>query len=130
MVQQVVKQLRVIPATTPKNNQVFEHVSLFDANGNPVTITDDQTGAEIILTGYVVAEETDDVSATDTINAGIGKVEYRLSVVEALGSLLTSYVVAETPAVLAVTDTLVEALGKIQATLSDLDSRVTTLEGT
>ena len=61
-------------------NMMVQRTAFFNADGTPLNL-DDQTGAEVILTGYS-AESAAAVAATDTANEAIAKLEARIVALE------------------------------------------------
>lgn len=82
MGEQLTKQLVVVSQDTFKNTQMAEKVALFDSSGQPILIV--QTTAAMVLTGYTLGASTAALSATDTVNQALSKLEKRIAVLEAL----------------------------------------------
>ncbi len=118
MINQVVKQVVIVPAANNNPTMVAERIAIFDDAGDPVDLAALQTGEDIPLTGYDTVA-ADDVEATDTVNEGIGKLEARI----ALGEVLTGYEIGEIGA-LAATDTINEAFGKLEARLAAVEAEL------
>jgi hypothetical protein len=119
------KQAVVTSQTSIDSSQVVEPIALFNADGTPVALDamQLQTGADVVLTGYVAGIE-DPVSPTDTVNEAIAKVEaVAVAAAETQTGddiLLTGYVPV-TGDILA-TDTLNEAIAKFEARIEALET--------
>ncbi len=76
------KQAVVTSQTSIDSSQVVEPIALFNADGTPVALDamQLQTGADVVLTGYVPV--TGDILATDTLNEAIAKFEARIEALE------------------------------------------------
>lgn len=134
---QVVKQVIFVSQDEPKTNQTFERLAMFNEDGTPFVALNFETGAGALLTGYEIATGAAALDPADTLNEALGKIEYRLDVVENAGYLaaagvrstvLTGFAVAGAVSAVADTDTILEALGKLQKAVEDLDTRVDALE--
>jgi enoyl-[acyl-carrier-protein] reductase (NADH) len=58
-----------------------ETVALFNPDGSVLTVV--QTTAAMVITGYAIAGAAAALSATDTLNVALGKLEKRIAVLEA-----------------------------------------------
>lgn len=127
---QIVKQIIITEMEAPIPNQTFERAALFNENGTPYELTG-VDGSEVDLTGYTIAVAPAAVAATDNVNEAVGKVEYRLGVLETSetgevdtaaevrATVLTGLSVADATAVTAA-DSILVALGKLQAQITAL----------
>lgn len=81
---QVVTQAIVVEGRAPRRNMTYERISLFDVNGDPISLTPaaPQTGATVPLTGYA-AHAVGNVAAGDSANVAIAKLEARIAALEA-----------------------------------------------
>lgn len=121
---QQTKQVMVVAMDTPLPNQIFEQIALFNPDGTPYELTN-VDGSEVPLTGYSIAGAAAAVLATDTVNDAIGKVEKRVTLLEAHDTsaemLITGFVTGTDVSALATTDTLNEALAKLQNRIAALE---------
>jgi len=127
---QITKQVTVVEAASPTPNQIMERVSFFNEDGTPYEL-EGVDGSEVELTGYEIAVEAAAVAASDTVNEAVGKVEYRLGVLETSetgevdteaevrATVLTGLSVASATAVTAA-DSVLVAIGKLQAQITAL----------
>jgi len=118
------KQAVLTDQAAVDTSKVLEPLALFNADGTPVDLAtlQLQTGADVVLTGYVAGIE-DPVSPTDTVNEAIAKVEAVAAAAETQTGdniLLTGYVPV-TGDILA-TDTLNEAIAKFEARIEALET--------
>ena len=112
-------------------------VASFNSRTGAVSPTDgDYTGNMIPLTGYSIAGSKSAISATDKVNAALGKMEYKLGNIVGSEVTLTGYTKASTSSAIAATDTVNAAMGKLEkraddnaSDISDLQSDVTDLQG-
>jgi len=78
---QKVTQVIVVPAKDFREHQGTERMSLFNEDGSPLGPVSD-TGETLLMTGYE-SGESGDVSAEDTVNSAVAKLEARLEALEA-----------------------------------------------
>ena len=131
---QIVEQAVVVSQSAMKPNQISSRLALFNEDGDPVTaLTFEEvpTGDDVLLTGYAIAVAPSAVADTDTVNEGLGKVEYRLAALETSetgevdtaaevrATALTGLSLADATDVVA-TDTILVAIGKLQAQINAL----------
>lgn len=113
---QTVTQGIITDQETFRANQGVEKIALFDANGDPLDLAALQTGEDIPLTGYEIAQAYSAVAPTDTINEAIGKIEAKADADNQTGAdvVLTGYA-AGTATAVAATDTVNAGLAKVEA---------------
>jgi hypothetical protein len=116
----VVKQLIVHSQAAVNPRMIPEHVSLFNPDGT--VLTNIPTTAEMIITGYSIAGAVAAVSATDTLNVALGKLEKGTSVKTTALIPITGYTIAGAAAALGATDTINVALGKLEKRIADLEA--------
>lgn len=73
---QVTKQLVVMSQDSLDSTRLPEQVALFNSDGSVLTVV--QTTAAMILTGYAIAVAGAALSAADTLNVALGKLEKRI----------------------------------------------------
>lgn len=76
----ITKQAVVSTQTKVNPTQIAEKFVLFDEDGQPFSF-DAQDGSDVILTGYA-SHAVGDVSATDSVNVAIAKLEARVAALE------------------------------------------------
>lgn len=102
-------------------------VTSFNSRTGAVTPADgDYTGNMIPLTGYSIAGSKSAISATDKVNAALGKLEYKLNNIVGSEVTLTGYTKASVSSAIAATDTANQALGKLEKKVDDNASNIAT----
>lgn len=131
MTSQMVTKLLVVNDAPALNNQQFQQVALFDADGEPVVLPTNVTGDDVPMTGYNIAVAGAAVADTDSVNEAVGKVEFRLAALETSetgevdtaaevrATVLTGLSVATATDVVD-TDSILVAIGKLQAQINAL----------
>jgi hypothetical protein len=112
----VVQQFTPVTRATPDPSIHIQEISLFDSEGNPITLT----GTDDVLTGYTVVVGRTNVGATDTVKQAIQKVEGKANAPG--GALGTGYAIAGAASALAGTDTLLEMIAKLEKRILDLEN--------
>ena len=122
---QATEQVVVVAQSAINPRQTVTRMALFESDGSPVStlLAEVPDGGDVILTGYTSVSAAA-VAATDTVNAGIAKLEARTLAAPPVGSnvVLTGYVLGSSTAAVAATDTL-------NAAISKLEKRIAALEG-
>jgi len=122
---QATEQVVVVAQSSINPRQTVTRMALFESDGSPVStlLAEVPDGGDVVLTGYTSTSAAA-VAATDTVNAGIAKLEARTLAAPPVGSnvVLTGYVLGSSTAAVAATDTL-------NAAISKLEKRIAALEG-
>lgn len=120
--QRTLQAVLVDDQDAPRSNEQSMRIALFDSAGNPVLNV--ATAATMVLTGYTIAGSPAALSATDTLNVALGKLEKNASVLQTGADVdLTGYTIGVVSlAALSATDTVNQALGKLEKRVADLEA--------
>jgi len=120
-----VRQVVLVSQATLAPNKSPEQMAMFDSDGNPataVTFDDIPTGADVVLTGFTTGSDTA-VADTDTVNAGIAKVQAKATAAKVASNvLLTGYAIAGAASAVAASDSVMAAIAKLEKRIADLET--------